>query len=175
MNENKKWMIVQSYKHDGSLHRHWQRNFLLEVNEEYIIVASQKTKVIEANGRFWYSREPAVSFFHRKEWWNAIAMIKKEGVSFYINIASPSLIDDKSIKYIDYDVDIKLYPSGETKILDEREFSRHAKRFDYGDDIEKIIHFTTELIMDKIEKRCFPFAEDAVNEYFQKYLEKTRV
>ncbi|MGI6713702.1 MAG: DUF402 domain-containing protein [Bacilli bacterium] len=173
MSDIKKWIFIQSYKHDGSLHRHWQKNLLLDVNENFIVVASKKTKVVEGNGRFWFSREPAVSFFHRHEWWNAIAMIKKEGISFYINIASPSLLNEVGVRYIDYDVDIKLFPSGETRLLDEREFSQHAQRFDYGDDIEKIIHFTTDLIMQKIKEGCFPFNENTVREYYNDFLEKT--
>jgi len=167
------WIPVQGYKHDGSFHRYWSRNFLIEENDDFFVVVSKKTKVVEANGRYWYSREPAVSFFHKKQWWNAIGMIKPDGISFYVNIASPTLIDQRIIKYIDYDVDLKLYPNGEIRLLDEREYARHAKQYEYGTQIDEIIQFTIKEVAKKIEKHDFPFSRSIVEEYYNKFLELT--
>ena len=105
-----KWIHVQSYKHDGTLHRTWDSAMIVDVNEDYIVIASTCNKVIEADGRRWFTREPAVSVFFFKEWFNFIAMFKEEAIMYYCNIASPSLIDRDCIKYIDYDLDLKLMP-----------------------------------------------------------------
>lgn len=35
------------------------------------------------------TREPAIVYFHKKYWFNVIAMIREKGVSYYCNLASP--------------------------------------------------------------------------------------
>ncbi|HKM11535.1 MAG: DUF402 domain-containing protein [Bacilli bacterium] len=173
MSDKNIWLPIQGYKHDGSFHRYWSRNFLIDITEDFFIVVSKKTRVVEANGRYWYSREPAVSFFHRRQWWNAIGMIKPEGISFYVNIASPALLDQNIIKYIDYDVDLKMYPNGEIRLLDEREYARHARQFEYGEKIEEIIRFTIADLMKKIQKNDFPFSSEVVQNYYDAFSELT--
>ncbi len=44
-------------------------------------------------------------------------MIREKGVSYYCNLASPFLLDDEALKYIDYDLDIKVFPDGEKRLL----------------------------------------------------------
>jgi protein associated with RNAse G/E len=46
---------IQSYKHDESLHRIWAKAIIIEETDDYVVVANHRTKVIEANGRFWHS------------------------------------------------------------------------------------------------------------------------
>ena len=48
---------------------------IVDVNEDYIVIASTCNKVIEADGRRWFTREPAVSVFFFIEWYNYIAML----------------------------------------------------------------------------------------------------
>ena len=55
---------------------------------------------------------------------NVIAMFKEgKGICYYVNIASPTLYDDGFLKYIDYDLDVKLYPDGVERTLDENEYA----------------------------------------------------
>jgi len=39
------WLKIQSYKHDGSLHRCWERNYVLLDDEAFFVTANHKTKV----------------------------------------------------------------------------------------------------------------------------------
>ena len=55
-----------------------------------------------------------------------ISMIRKTGVYYYCNLASPSLYDGEAIKNIDYDLDVKLYPDRSYQILDENEYAAHG-------------------------------------------------
>ena len=105
-----KWIEIQGYKHDGRMHRIWDSVYVVDQTENYIVVASTKTKVIEHDFRIWYTKEPAIMVFFTNHWWNVIAMLKKGGLTYYVNLASPFVIDSKRIKYIDYDLDLKLYP-----------------------------------------------------------------
>ena len=119
-----RWIQIQSYKHDGTLHRQWDRGLVLDETDDFIVVASKRTKVVEANGRRWFTKEPAVSVFFKKEWHNVICMLKKSGISYYCNIASPAIIDRNIIKYIDYDLDVKLMEDKTIRFLDEKEYQQ---------------------------------------------------
>ena len=113
-----KWVEVQGYKHDGRMHRIWDSTYVIDETDEYVVVSSKKVKVIEHDFRIWYTKEPAIMVFFKDKWWNIIAMFKKGGITYYVNLASPFIIDKQKIKYIDYDLDIKKYPNKEIRLID---------------------------------------------------------
>ena len=83
------FITIQSYKHDGSLHRTWRDTMVLKTTENAIIGVNDHTLVTESDGRRWVTREPAIVYFHKKYWFNIIAMIRDNGISYYCNMASP--------------------------------------------------------------------------------------
>lgn len=165
-----KWFHVQSYKHDGSLHRTWDSAMILDVNDDYIVIASTCNKVIEADGRHWYTREPAVSFFFFKEWFNFVAMFKEDGIMYYCNIASPSLIDNNCIKYIDYDLDLKLKEDKSIMQLDAKEYEYHRKKYAYSEDLDKVVKGANEYVKKLMQKDGFPFDDTLMRDYYAKFL-----
>ena len=58
-------------------------------------------------------RENQPLFISIKYWFNIIAMIRDNGVSYYCNLASPYVMDEEALKYIDYDLDVKVFADGE--------------------------------------------------------------
>ncbi len=168
------WLAIECYKHDGSLHRIWDRGLVLANNDDYIVIASKKAKVVENNGRRWFTREPAVTIFSKNEWWNAICMLKEDGISYYCNIASPCLVDSNKIKYIDYDLDAKLFPDGEIKILDEKEYNKHKDLYGYSDDLDKVLKYQTHEIVKKMNDHEFPFVDERIRKYYEKFMSLTR-
>ena len=164
------WIKVQSYKHDGTLHRCWERNFLLLEDDKFFIVASTRTRVIESDGRRWFSKEPAVSFFSKDRWFNVIAMIKNEGIIYYINVASPTLYSQGMLRYIDYDLDFKLYPDGRIITLDEGEHLRHAHQYHYSPELKKAIKIASTYIMQLLENKSYPFDNKLVDKMYRKFL-----
>lgn len=169
-----RWLGIQCYKHNGKLHRYWDRGLVLENTEDYLVVATKRAKVIESNGRRWFTKEPAITIFSKKEWWNAICMIKKEGICFYCNIASPSVIEKDLIKYIDYDLDTKLFPNNDIRVLDEKEYAHHRQSFGYGDDLDTVLRYQTNEILRRMKNREFPFQDDLINNYYEQYLKMTK-
>jgi protein associated with RNAse G/E len=91
-----------------------------------------KTKVIESDGRCWRTKEPAIMYFYKNSWYNVIGQLKKNGIYYYCNIASPYVIDGNTIKYIDYDLDLRVFPNGSYKILDKGEYKYHSKLMNYS-------------------------------------------
>ncbi len=158
---------IHSYKHSGSIHRIWDKTKIIHSDEEVIICLNENTKVIESNGYYWNTKEPAICFFFKKKWYNIIGMLKKEGVSYYCNIASPFVQDNEAIKYIDYDLDIRVQSDFSFEILDRDEYNRHSQRMNYSDDLKKIVEVELEKLISHIESREEPFNHDLVKKLYQ--------
>lgn len=169
-----RWLGIECFKHNGDLHRVWDRGFVLDNNHDYVVVGSRRAKVTESNGRKWFTKEPAITIFSKKEWWNVICMIKENGICYYCNIASPSVLDRDFVKYIDYDLDAKLFPTGEVRVLDEREYQHHRNTYQYGDDLDLILKYTTNEIIKRMRNKSFPFDDEMVLEYYKKFNEETQ-
>ena len=164
-------VILHSYKHDQSLHRVWKNETLLEENDEYIIVANRKTRVIESNGRFWYTREPSVAIFFKNHWYNVIGIIKKTGICYYCNLSSPILRDEEALKYIDYDLDIKVDTDFTYNLLDRNEYSRNQESMNYPENVKKILLLELEDLKQRINDRKFPFEDEIIRKYYNKFKE----
>ena len=165
------WLAVQCFKHDGTVHRCWDRGLVLENNDDFVVIVSKRAKVTESNGRTWFTKEPAVTIFSKKEWWNVICMIKDSGVSYYCNIASPCIIDKNNIKYIDYDLDLKLFPNDDTRLLDEKEYLKHKDQYHYETDLDEVLRYQTKELLNKMHRREFPFDDKTVLDYYDDYLQ----
>ena len=161
---------VHSYKHNGKIHRVWNQVRIMEVTHSVIITASNKTLVIESDGRIWKTTEPAVSYFFNDFWFNVIAILKADGVHFYCNLSSPYVYDEGALKYIDYDLDLKVFPNYRYKILDEYEFNKHRYEMNYPSDIQKIVRSQTRTLIDMIKKKEGPFKPGFAKYWYDLYL-----
>lgn len=162
-------LIIHSYKHDGSIHRAWDEAVLIEETDDYIVFGNEKTKVIESDGRTWKTKEPAILFFYKKNWYNIIGQCKKDGIYYYCNIASPFIIENNTIKYIDYDLDLRVFPDGSFKVLDRGEYNYHKSKMKYPEDIDLILKNELSSLIDKVRERQIPFRESLIKEYHQMY------
>ena len=168
-------IYVQSFKHDGSLHRTWSLGFVIESNNERTVVVTNKTWVTEADGRKWYTREPAICFFYPDRWFNILCMMRKTGVYYYCNLASPAIYDGEALKHIDYDLDVKVFPDGKVVLLDEDEYDEHSREMNYPETIKTIIEDELQVLLDWIEQKRTPFQTDELHEMFKAYLKLLEV
>lgn len=163
------YITIQSYKHDGSLHRTWRDTMVLKTSDQSLIGVNDHTLVTESDGRRWLTREPAIVYFHKHYWFNIIAMIRDNGVSYYCNLASPFALDEEGLKYIDYDLDIKVFPDGEKRLLDVDEYEDHSKKWNYPDDIDHILKENVKILVDWINEEKGPFSQDYVDIWYKRY------
>jgi protein associated with RNAse G/E len=170
-----KWMLVQAYKHDGLLHREWSPAYLTLETDDYWALSSKASLVTENDGRRWMTKEHAVFFLFKKHWYNIICMMKeKGGICYYVNIASPTILDGGFLRYIDYDLDVKLFPDNTIKELDELEFERHVLTYGYSPELVKIIKDTMDDVKNNMKEKAFPFNESDVKAVFDKFLKESK-
>ena len=162
---------IHCYKHDGSLHRRWDEAVVLDIFDDYMVFGNNKTTVIDSDGKIWKTREPAVMFFYKDRWFNIIGQLKDYGIYLYCNIATPALIDDKIIKYIDYDLDLRVFPNGSFKILDRMEYKYHKKQMHYSNRLDFILKYELGNLIDLARVREMPFDKEVINKYYHKYVE----
>ncbi len=166
-----RWRKVQAYKHDGLLHRQWSPAYLVEETEEYWALASRASMVTESDGRKWVTKEKAVFILYKHKWMNVIAMFKTEkDICYYVNIASPTIWDKDYLKYIDYDLDVKLYPDGVERTLDEGEFARHVQTYGYPVELQRVIAKSMKEVKQMIADRVIPFQNEEIFRLFDRFL-----
>ena len=167
--------VIHCYKHDSKIHRTWDEAVLLEINDDYLVFGNDRTKVVESDGRTWKTKEPAIMYFYRDKWYNVIGQYKKQGIFYYCNIASPFLLEGNTIKYIDYDLDLRVFPDGSFKVLDRGEYNYHKQKMNYSDDIDKILKFELTNLIDLARKKTGPFEQGTVQKYYEIYKDCKKV
>ena len=141
---------IQCYKHNGHIHRAWDEAVVLDVKKEYIVFGNNKTLVTEAEGNAWKTKEPAIMYY-------------------YCNIASPFIIEEETIKYIDYDLDLRIFPTGEYKILDRLEYKRHQKLMNYSNELSSVVETALEHLISLYNKKAIFFDHNKNYEYYTQY------
>lgn len=161
-----------AYKYNGSFHRYWQDAILLNETRDYIISATpNSTNVVEGDGYFWRSRELAINYFSKNKWFNVIIMFKDSEIVYYCNLASPCLIEANSIKYIDYDLDIKYFSkTKQIKVLDLNEYRNNTKLYNYPKQIQDIVENQLEEIKFLMKNEIGPFDPQFAEKWKNYYL-----
>ncbi len=165
---------IHSYKHNNKIHRTWDEAVVLDIKEDYIVCGNCKTLVTESDGRHWKTKEPAILYFFKDKWYNVICQLKDKGIYYYCNIASPYIISDNCIKYIDYDLDLRVFPDGAFRILDRDEYKYHKNLMSYGEKIDSITSSELSDLIDLYKKHEGPFKKGLEKYYYSVYLEYTR-
>lgn len=160
---------IECYKHNGYLDRTSDEAIVIYNDENMLIVANDHTTLTEHDGESHTTNEPAVLFFFKDKWYNIIGQFKKKGIFFYCNIATPYIIDGNAIKYIDYDLDLRVFPDGRHKILDKNEYKYHKKIMKYGDDLDKIINNSLKELIELKKNKSFPFDKELLKDYYQQF------
>ena len=160
---------IHSYKHNGKIHRVWQETLVLKGTRNIIIGGNERTLVTESDGRTWLTREPSICYFHAENWFNIICMLREDGVYYYVNMSSPFVYDEKSLKYIDYDLDVKVFPDMSYLILDEDEYADHKRQMNYPEVIDQILQDNLTKLLGWIKQRKGPFAPDFIDVWTSRY------
>lgn len=168
-NEKHEKFIIHSYKHNGYIHREWDEAILLDDCGEYLVFGNNKTRVLESDGRSWRTKEPAIMFFYKSKWYNVISQLKSDGIYYYCNMASPFIIEDGAIKYIDYDLDLRVFPDGAFKVLDRGEYKYNRKKMHYSNSIDTILKKDLSELIDLVREKKLPFDSKTIEYYYDIY------
>ena len=158
---------IHSYKHNGKINQVSKEATIVDILDDYIVCVNNKVKITEKDGRSYYTREPAILFFYKEKWYNIIAQLKPFGLFYYCNIGTPFLIDDNAIKYIDYDLDLRVFPDGGYRILDNNEYKYHKKIMKYPASVDFIVKKELSNLIEMKKKNQGPFDKKVIEAYYK--------
>ena len=165
---------MHGYKHNGQIYKAWDEAILLDIHDDYLVFGNNKTKVTEADGRTWRTKEPAILYFFRNKWFNVIGQYEKKGIYYYCNIASPFIIEEDTIKFIDYDLDLRAYPGGSFKVLDRGEYKYHKKEMKYSNTLDRILREELTNLITMVRGKKEPFDTETIEHYYKEYVSITK-
>ena len=162
---------IQCYKHNKKVHRAWSESVILDMKKDYIVCGNSKTLVTESEGTTWRTKEPAIMYYFKNKWYNIIAQMKKDGIYYYCNIATPYIIEEGTIKYIDYDLDLRIFPKGDYKVLDRLEYEYHKNKMGYSEELDIVINDALKELINEYVNGSIMFDKNKNIEYLKSYLE----
>ncbi|WP_338985359.1 DUF402 domain-containing protein [Spiroplasma endosymbiont of Diplazon laetatorius] len=163
-------VLVHAYKHSGKLYRSWEKVSIFEETDDYLILINEEVLITEVNGRKWKTNEPAIWFFFKEGWYNIICMFKERGINYYCNLASPYIFEEGTVKYIDYDLDFKVFNDYSYKILDLKEFNRNRMSWNYSVEIVDKVWESVDEIKKMIKSKTKPFDHEFVSNIWEEYV-----
>lgn len=160
---------LHCYKHNGKIHRTWDEITILDETDDYLVCGNNKVKITESDGRTHKTKETAIIFLYKDRWFHVTAQFKNTGLYYKVDMASPFLIDDNILKYIDYDLDLKVFPDGNYRILDQEEYRQHAKMMCYSDELDKILKKQLEKLIELAISKKGPFDDNFTKKWYKFY------
>ena len=143
---------------------------MLKGTSNVVIGGNDRILVKEADGRHWRTREPAICYFNSEKWFNTIGMIRSDGIYYYCNLGSPFTWDSEALKYIDYDLDIKVFPDMTYTLLDEDEYKHHREIMGYPEQVDRIIQASVNELISWVASRKGPFDPNFVEMWYERFL-----
>ncbi len=178
-------IMINAYKYNGWLYRVWEYPLVLEVNDEYVVLASENADILtskENSKQFFYSKatKPTFWFLFKDKWFNLITTVTPKGYQIYINVSSPFIFEESAFKYLDLDLDFKIFPNNTWIEVDINEFMVNQIRFKYPPELIKKAKDTEDELIELIKNGKFKkFASiDTINKYqdlYQKFIAKEKV
>lgn len=162
-------LAIKSLKHDRKLHRMWHDNRILKQTEQMIVGVNDQTKVTEADGTEWMTKEPAIFCFYAEHWFNVIAAVRDDGVHYYCNLSSPYSLANDAIFYIDYDLDIKVFPDRTVYLLDLDEYKTHKQKYEYPLKIDQKIDYYVSYLYKLIKDEKEPFFDEYIHYWYNMF------
>ncbi|WP_406617792.1 DUF402 domain-containing protein [Mycoplasmopsis lipophila] len=162
-NENK--IVVEAYKSDWNLYRKWHDVYILRNTPNHFVLLINNTKVEEIPFKIWKYQHPVIWFLPKNQMYNALTTLKENENYIYINMASKPILENKILKFIDYDLDIKSYPGKQFRIVDKEEFIENSKVYKYSKNIVDNIFNDLNDLVNKYNNFNYFFNEQVVNYY----------
>jgi hypothetical protein len=153
---------VHATNYDGS--DHWRHPaLLLRLTHDLLITSTLAGQEVQREGGIYVSPFETNGHYWPDRWYNVIRLEQPgKGLSgFYCNVASPVRFDGEAVRYVDLQLDVRVYAAADGSlsyaVLDEDEFEAARVRFGYDDLLVERCRRAVEELIALVEARRFPF------------------
>ncbi|MHA0315336.1 DUF402 domain-containing protein [Mesomycoplasma ovipneumoniae] len=161
---------IQAYKYNGFLYRQWSNARVISNSLTHVVVSLNGSIVKKYGTKSWCFSEPTIFVFPKKTMHNAIITFKPGqhfSYHYYINLASDFIFEENTIKFVDFDIDIKIYNKKSFDIVDREEFLENKEILNYPAKLEGILsNEISKIFLLFLQKKSF-FS----NEYLQVFID----
>lgn len=153
---------LESLKHDKQLHRRWETNEVLYIDEQILIGTNDQTIVQEPAEKEWRTKERAIFYLDKRYWFNVIILFTGTNHYYYCNLCSPFIYENGKVHYTDYDIDIIVQASGAYKVVDQVEFIQNSQQYHYPEAIIERLTADQVILEAWIKQAKGPFAAEFI-------------
>lgn len=156
-------ITVRVLKYDGTEYRRW--NARLARRDDSLLILDAEFEFDVKHHLLGEIRRGTrtIEYYWLERWYNVFRFLEADGSTrlFYCNVNMPPTFDGATLSYIDLDIDILVQPDLSYQVLDFEEFEANAARYGYSEEVNRQARAAVDELVTMIERRQFPFAEDA--------------
>ncbi len=145
---------VEMRKFDGSAHRAmWTRLFGRDHFGTWLGIPSG---TVTDSGKVW--EIPGVMLVPHVGWFTAMFNAAPRNTSVYCDITTPPSWEGNRVVVTDLDLDVrKIRETGEVQLVDEDEFSEHASKFSYPQEVIAQARASAAALLEALKSGTEPF------------------
>ncbi|CCE66798.1 DUF402 domain-containing protein [Candidatus Mycoplasma haematominutum] len=173
MNKNKRQLMIHVYKQDANLFKTIEKHYCIFENPSLWVFflppfkAELIKEVVDSGGereKFYKFRKYSVStnrhpiflFFWREHWFNLSLTLKPEKrFTLLLKISSPPIVEENTLKFIDFDLSLKLTDSRELSLLNSEDHILNCTKFKYSQNLQKQISKTIRTVFKLLKNNWF--------------------
>ena len=158
-------MHLQALKHPDRAHYEWSGEWL-EQNEEYVMVLCKPGRKLmhHTKNSVFTIDNTSLELFFLKEWFTvAIGIENGRAVSYYCNVAMPSIVTADNVSFVDLDLDLIKRPGGDWQVVDEDEFAANSITFAYSPELQDKAREALAHLLDRARSGRFPFDDSVLS------------
>lgn len=140
-----KQLKVRAYKSDGRCYRHWEATVEAHDEERLELVMPSGGWIEDENGG-WASENALRNIYWYGKWYCLLEVFNPQGelVEIYVNINSPIVIEDSTVSFTDYELDVSRIPPDPARLVDQDEFEQAAREYGYTQEFTQACYRAAE-------------------------------
>jgi uncharacterized protein len=130
-------ITVRSRKYDGSVNRQWKCELVANNIDEIVLKGVFDSDVVHTDLGHIDAGTVSYEYFWKTRCYNVFRFHEPSGSlrNYYCNISEPPTWNEDSLDYVDLDIDVIVWPSGEYQVLDLGEFRENSIRYGYSEQV----------------------------------------
>ncbi|MEA3319533.1 MAG: DUF402 domain-containing protein [Bacillota bacterium] len=158
---------IKALKYPETLHYEWEGE-LVSKTSEYVLVLCKPGRKLKhySKGTTFTINNTSLEYFSLKEGFT-VAMEIENGciVSYYCNVALPSLLRGNEISFVDLDLDLVKKQNEQWEVIDEEEFETNSFKYNYPLELKEGAIGSLEEMKSRVNKKEFPFNESVLESF----------
>jgi uncharacterized protein len=130
---------VCACKADGSVYRSWHTTIETMDVDSIVTISPLGSEMYDRKRGNIHIEHTLRSYYWFDKFYNLIEVFDGQGslLQVYINVASPPYLEDGSLCFKDYELDVFRYPSSTATLLDEDEFAEAVITYQYTKEFQE--------------------------------------